>query len=256
MKKALTIAGFDPSGGAGLQADLKVFHSCHVYGLSVVSCLTAQNTSGVSSIMPVDAGFVGKQLNVILSDLRPDATKVGMLYTAAHVRAVVRCILKFGLKNIVLDPVILSSTGKSLAQKGAVRAMRKDLLPLCTVITPNLHEAGVLAGIAVRTVSDMKIAAKVLKGLGPEFVVITGGHLGKEAEDVLYDGDFLSFRGKRVSGEFHGTGCMFSAAVAAGLAKGRSVTSAVSGAKKFMDRILPDAFSGKGRLMLLGWGAR
>lgn len=234
MKKALTIAGFDPSGGAGLQADLRVFQSHRIYGLSVVAALTAQNTSGVQAVSPVAAGMVSKQLRVLLSAMRPDATKIGMLCTAENVRTVARCIREFDLGNIVLDPVILSSSGKRLARRDAVREIRKGLLPLCTVITPNLHEAEALSGMTIAGLSDMEKAAKALKDLGPEYVLITGGHLAGEAKDVLYDGAYHYFRAKKVQGEFHGTGCVFSAAVAAGLAQGYPISSAVREAKKFM----------------------
>src|ERR1700690_966150 len=161
MKTALTIAGFDPSGGAGLQADLKVFQSFGVYGLSVVSAVTAQNSKGVRAVMPVPAAFVKKQLTVLLSDIRPDAIKTGMLYSRENVEVLVSIIKKYDLKNIVIDPVLISSTGKMLAEKEMQTAMREKLLPVCTVITPNIHEAEVLSGVAIKTTGDMKKAAVI-----------------------------------------------------------------------------------------------
>ncbi len=247
MKKALTIAGFDPSGGAGLQADLKVFQSLGVYGLSVASSLTAQNSLGVKNIMPIRSSFVKKQLTALLSDIRPDATKTGMLYSEENVEIVSHVIRKYSLKNLVVDPVILSSTGRSLAQKGVPTAIRKRLLPLCTIVTPNIHEASVLTGMDVRTRSDMEEAALRLRDYGAEHVIVTGGHLAKIATDVLCDGRFHYLESEKICGEFHGTGCVFSSALTALLAEGYTVLSAAKRAKKFMDRSFRKSFAtGKG----------
>jgi len=247
MKKALTIAGFDPTGGAGLQADLKVFHALGIYGLSVVSSLTAQNSEGVRDIMPVPGRFVKKQLTVLLSDFIPEATKTGMLYSEAHVDTVVRVIKKYSLQNIVVDPVIASSSGKRLAEKNTPIALRKKIFPLCTVITPNIHEASVLTGMEIKTRVDMEKAAVCLKAYGPENVIITGGHLEDVAMDVLYDGEFHYLRSRKVTGEYHGTGCTFSAALTAMLAKGYTVLDAAKEAKRFMNRAFKKSFStGKG----------
>lgn len=243
MKKALTIAGFDPAGGAGLQADLKVFHALGIYGLSVVSSLTAQNTEGVRDIMPVPGGFVKKQLAVLLSDFIPEATKTGMLYSEAHADIVARVIKKYSLKNIVVDPVITSSSGKRLVEKNTPFAIRKKLFPLCTVITPNIHEASVLTGIDIKTRADMEKAAVCLKAFGPENVIITGGHLEDVAMDVLYDGEFHYLRSRKVAGEYHGTGCTFSAALTALLAKGYTVSDAAKEAKRFINRAFKKSFS-------------
>jgi hydroxymethylpyrimidine/phosphomethylpyrimidine kinase len=234
MKKALTIAGFDPTGGAGIQADLKVFQALGIYGLSVASSLTAQNTEGVRDIMPVPGEFVKSQLSVLLSDIVPEATKTGMLYSESSVKAIAYIIRKYSLKNIVVDPVMVSSSGKRLAEKNTPTALRKKIFPLCTVITPNIYEASVLTGIDIKTRSDMEKAAVRLKGYGPGNVIVTGGHLEGAALDVLYDGKFHYLRGRKLAGEYHGTGCVFSAALTALLAKGLSVTEAAEGAKKFM----------------------
>jgi len=190
MQKALTIAGFDPTGGAGIQADLKVFHTFDVYGLSVVSSLTAQNTEGVRYIMPVPGSFVRKQLSVLLSDLTPGATKTGMLYSEANIDAVAYAIKKYILKNLVVDPVIVSSSGKRLVEKNAQLALKKKIFPYCTLITPNIYEASVLTGIDIRSRTDMERAAVLLREYGPENVIITGGHLENIALDVLYNGEF------------------------------------------------------------------
>jgi hydroxymethylpyrimidine/phosphomethylpyrimidine kinase len=210
MNKALTVAGFDPSGGAGVQADLKVFQALGVYGLSVVAALTAQNTGGVSDILPVPGKFVKKQLSVLLSDFIPEATKTGMLYSEANVEALVRIIRKYSLRNIVVDPVIVSSSGKRLVEKNTPHAIKKRLFPYCTVITPNIFEASVLTGTDIKNEDDMEKAAVLLKACGPECVIVTGGHLESSATDILYDGEFHYLKSRKVRGEYHGTGCAFS----------------------------------------------
>jgi hydroxymethylpyrimidine kinase/phosphomethylpyrimidine kinase len=247
MKTALTIAGFDPSGGAGLQQDLKVFHAFGVYGLSAVAALTTQNSSGVSAVKAVDSSFLRKQLEVLLSDIVPDATKAGMLLTADNVMVVARIIRKYRLKNIVLDPVIISSSGRMLVEKGVPELIRKKIFPYCSVITPNIHEASVLSGVDVTTDADMAKAAIILKGFGPRQVIITGGHRAGNAVDMVYDGTFSYLKGKRAAGEYHGTGCTFSSAMAALLGKGLDVRDAARGAKRFMGRSFGKSFStGKG----------
>ena len=250
MKKSLTIAGFDPSGGAGLQADLKVFHSLGVYGLSVVSSLTAQNTEGVSSILPVDAEFIKKQLTVLLSDIKPDAVKIGMLYAESNVKAVAGIIKKYSLGNIVIDPVILSSSGKRLAGKNAVTAIRKKIFPFCKVITPNIHEASFISGVRIKNITDMERAAVCLKDYGAENVIVTGGHLEQVTVDVFYNGNFHYLKGKKISGEYHGTGCMFSAAITAFLARGNSALKAAKLAKEFMNKAFRKSFGTGGRMRL------
>lgn len=234
MKKALTIAGFDPSGGAGLQADLKVFQSLSVYGLSAVAALTAQNTKGVARVEAVSRVFLRKQLDILLTDLMPDATKVGMLLTEDNVRVVARSIRKYSLKNVVLDPVMISSSGKNLAQRKVPKVLREKILPLCKIITPNIHEANVLSGLKIRSLEEMEKAAVILKDSGTETVIITGGHLEGFAVDVMYDGSFHYLRAKKRQGEYHGTGCIFSAAITAFLARGYSSLEAAKKAKEFM----------------------
>ena len=247
MKKALTIAGFDPTGGAGIQADLKVFRAFGVYGLSVASSLTAQNTEGVTDILPVPGEFVRAQLSVLLSGIVPEATKAGMLYSESSVMALAHVIRKYALKNIVVDPVMVSSSGARLVEKNTPGALRKKIFPICTVITPNIYEASVLTGIDIKTRADMEKAAVCLKGYGPENVIVTGGHLEGVAMDVLYDGEFRYLRSRKAEGEYHGTGCVFSAALTAMLAKGYSVLDSAKEAKKFMNRALKNSFrAGKG----------
>lgn len=241
MKKALTIAGFDPCGGAGLQADLKVFQALGVYGLSAVAALTAQNTQGVDSVEPVSSTFLKRQLDLLLYDLMPDAAKLGMLLTEDNVRVAARIIRKYSLKNLVLDPVMISSSGKKLAQRNVPGLLSEKILPLCQVITPNIHEASVLSGLQIRSRGEMEKAAAILKERGPDTVIITGGHLEGFATDVIYDGSFHYLRAKKRQGEYHGTGCTFSAAVTAFLARGYSSLEAAKKAKEFMAKAFHEA---------------
>jgi hydroxymethylpyrimidine/phosphomethylpyrimidine kinase len=252
MATALTIAGFDPSGGAGLQADLRVFHLLGVYGLSVVSALTAQNSSGVDSVRPVDDTFVRKQLTVLLADMRPDAVKTGMLLTEENVEVVSYIIRKYSLRNVVVDPVMVSSSGMPLSEKGTPAAIRKKLLPLCTLITPNIPEAGVLTGLPVRNRVEMERAALALADYGCKNVIITGGHLDRIALDVVYTGDFHYLRSRKAEGEYHGTGCFFSAALTALLARGYGVSEAAGLAKKFMKKAFKKTFTTGKRMHLFG----
>lgn len=252
MNTALTIAGSDPSGGAGIQADLKVFKRFGVYGLSVLSAATAQNTLKVSAIERIEGSFLYEQLNTLLNDIQPDALKTGMLLSADTVREVAGAVTSFGLRNLVADPIILSATGACLLEKKAADVMTEELFPLARVITPNIVEASTLTGIAVSDEASMEQAAIALKRYGPEVVVITGGHLENETLDLLYDGEsFRKFRGTKIAGEFHGTGCAFSAAITALLAKGTSVTDAVREAGEFVKQAIKGAIAlGKGMRLL------
>jgi len=243
MIAVLTIAGSDPSGGAGIQQDLKVFRAFGTYGLSVVSSLTAQSSAGVAGVMAVPGKFVAKQLAVVVADIMPDAIKTGMLYSEENVNAVAAAIRRFSLPNVVVDPVIRSSTGRSLCMENVPGAMKKKLLPLCTVVTPNIYEASILSGVQIRSLRDMEKAALKLARLGAGSVIITGGHLEATATDLVYDGRFHYLKGKKISGEYHGTGCTFSAALASLLAKGESVPNAALKAKKFMGSAFRKTFS-------------
>jgi hydroxymethylpyrimidine/phosphomethylpyrimidine kinase len=242
MKCALTIAGSDPTGGAGLQADLKVFRAFGVHGLSVPSALTAQNTGGVEYSSAVDETLLKKQLDVLLSDIRPDATKTGMLYTAHAVEAVSDFVKKYSLNNLVIDPVTVSSTGASLMEEGALDAMR-SLFPLARVITPNIYEASVFTGLPVEDEADMGRAAISLKEMGPEIVIVTGGHLEQRSVDLYYDGSgFRRFESEKIAGEYHGTGCAFSAAIAALLSLGLTPIEAAGRAKEYVQEAIRRAF--------------
>jgi hydroxymethylpyrimidine/phosphomethylpyrimidine kinase len=242
VKIALTIAGSDPTGGAGLQADLKVFKALGVHGLSVVSAITAQNTEGVDSVSPVERDFLEKQLRILLSDIRPDATKTGMLYSRWAVELVAEILKEYSLSNLVIDPVTVSSSGKSLADDRTLDTLRERLFPYSRVITPNIYEASVLTGINIETEDDMIKAARVLKDMGPKVIVITGGHLEKIALDLYYDGEFRGLEGAKIEGEYHGTGCAFSAALTALLALGYTPFESVRRAKEFMNDAIKRAY--------------
>lgn len=252
MKSALTVAGSDPTGGAGLQADLKVFAALGVHGMSIPSVLTAQNTSKVGEISPVGKDFFFSQMDLLLSDIKPDAVKTGMLYSGWAVEASAELIGKYLLGNLVVDPVTVSSTGASLVENGTLDKIKDKLFPLSSVITPNIYEASVLTGSNVENEKDMQEAARKLKGMGPRVVVITGGHLEKLTLDLYYDGDeFHRLEGPKIKGEYHGTGCAFSAAITAFLAEGHGTLESVRRAKDFVTEAIRKSYHlGKGMGLL------
>jgi hydroxymethylpyrimidine kinase/phosphomethylpyrimidine kinase len=254
----LTIAGSDPSGGAGVQADLKTFAAHQLYGLSVVTAITSQNSHGVDDVFPIPATVVGTQLTSVLYDMKPVATKVGMLCTAEIAATVTGRARDGFLPNLVLDPVLRSTSGFRLGVTAAV----ERLLPYATVLTPNADEASALVGWRVSTPTDMAGAAGQLASSGAKFVVITGGDLGgEESVDAVWtDAGVRFLRAPRVVTEnTHGTGCTFSAAIAARLALGESVPQALVQAKEYVTRALRGAAGwrlggGRGPLNHLGFG--
>src|SRR5580765_1668119 len=218
LYRALTIAGSDSSAGAGIQADLKTFAALNVYGTSAITAVTAQNTLGVISVEPLVADFVTAQIEAVAGDIELHATKTGMLATAAIVEAVTAAIDELDLAKVVVDPVLVATSGDPLLDDDGVQVMRTELLPRALVVTPNLPEAEILSGYPIRSKEDLQEAARRIHDLGPTAVIITGGHgQGDVVVDVLYDGDrFLEFRTDRVPNPpVHGTGCTFSSAVAA-----------------------------------------
>jgi len=239
---ALTIAGSDSSGGAGIQADLKTFAALAVFGASAITALTAQNTRGVRGVHAVPAAFVVAQVEAVLDDLDVRAVKTGMLATAEIVAAVAGLAAAGRLPKLVVDPVMVSSTGDRLLEESAERAYIADLLPHVAVLTPNLREAEVLLSASIDTLADQRDAARALAALGPRVVVVKGGHAvqdsGPDAVDVVWDGEALrELRTPRVkTGNNHGTGCSFASAVAAGLAGGLQVWPALDRAKQFVWR--------------------
>ncbi len=242
MKKVLSIAGSDPSSGAGIQVDLKVFQTLGAYGMAIPAALTVQNSRGVAAVEAVSSYMLSKQIEALLSDITPDAVKTGMLLTKRNVLAVARSMRDYKIKNLVIDPVLRSSSGKALVQPQALSVLKKDLFPLAQIITPNIPETEALTGITIGSDQDMDRAAGILLDMGPSYVLIKGGHLVGEAVDTLYGGKtVLSFSTKRQKGEFHGTGCVLSAAIAVFIARGLSVEKAVEKAKQRVDRMLKTA---------------
>lgn len=245
MKRALTIAGSDSGGGAGIQADLKTFMAFGVYGMSAVTALTAQNTVGVQGIFEVSPEFVRMQIESVMTDIGADAAKTGMLSSAAIVRTVAEAVREFSIPNLVVDPVMVAKGGDSLLAEDAQEALRTELVPLAAVITPNLPEAETLLGRRIEELEAMKKAARELTELGCRWAVLKGGHLsgGSEAVDILSDGKELRlFRAPRLaSRNTHGTGCTFASAVTAGLAKGRTMPDAVANAKEYVTEAIRGA---------------
>jgi hydroxymethylpyrimidine/phosphomethylpyrimidine kinase len=236
---ALTIAGSDPSGGAGVQADLKVFHQRGVYGTSVITLVTVQNTVRLDRCVPLPPDLVAAQLEAVLEDLPPQAAKTGALGTGAIVSAVASRAERFGFP-LVVDPVLAGKQGGALADDEARRALAESLLPRALLVTPNLDEAAALSGTTVDSLETMEEAARRIARLGPAAVLVKGGHLAGDAVDVLFwRGRFLHFGAPRVAGgPAHGTGCTLSAAITAELAKGRELVAAIDAAKRFLTRAL------------------
>jgi len=235
---ALTIAGSDSSGGAGIQADLKTFSALGVYGASVITALTAQNTRGVDGIHDVPAEFVARQIDSVFSDLAVNAVKIGMLSQPAIIKAVAAGLDRHGARNVVLDPVMIAASGATLLVPEAVETLRRVLLPKALLVTPNLPEAAALLGEDVAQTDPAVLGqAERIRGLGPRAVLIKGGHAdGAESVDVLLDGEgFARFASASVATRnTHGTGCTLSSAIAAGLAKGLALREAIASAKRYV----------------------
>ncbi|MFQ5840243.1 MAG: bifunctional hydroxymethylpyrimidine kinase/phosphomethylpyrimidine kinase [Candidatus Methylomirabilales bacterium] len=245
MRRALTIAGSDSGGGAGIQADLKSFSAFQVYGMSALTAITAQNTVGVQAVHVLPPDFVAAQIQSVLSDIGVDAAKTGMLATKDTVVVVAQMVEEFQLRKLVVDPVMVSATGHPLLDGDAVAALKEILFPLAKVVTPNLEEAGILCDGKVEDLPAMKEAAKAIKALGPEFVLIKGGHLdGSRVYDVLFDGSRFRVRDtpRLPAANTHGSGCTLSAAIAAGLAKGQDVLEAVEVGQRYVHEAIRFAF--------------
>ena len=237
MKTALTIAGSDSGGGAGIQADLKTFTAHGVFGTSAVTAITAQNTLGVTAWRAVPADLVTAQIEAVVGDIGVDGVKTGMLATAAIVEAVAAAIESLELPRVVVDPVMVAKGGARLLDDDAVGAMRAELIPRAYVVTPNAAEAAALAGVPVRTLDQAREAAKRIAALGPGAVIVKGGHLeSADAIDIFFDGRHLmDLRAERIDTRHtHGTGCTFSSAIAANLALGLPLADAVARAKKYL----------------------
>ncbi|MBD2867505.1 bifunctional hydroxymethylpyrimidine kinase/phosphomethylpyrimidine kinase [Paenibacillus arenilitoris] len=237
--KALSIAGSDSGGGAGIQADLKTFQELGAYGMTVITAITAQNTLGVHGVYPVDIDAVGRQLDAIGEDLPPDAVKTGMLFSSDVIRLVAAKTGQYGWRNLVIDPVMVAKGGSALLRQDAIRTLVKELIPLALVTTPNIPEAELLTGMAIRSMSDREEAAKRIVGMGSRYAVIKGGHDAENGDrviDLVYDGSRFDYmESDRIDTRHtHGTGCTYSAALAAELAAGKTAPEAIATAKRFI----------------------
>ena len=241
MKTALTIAGSDSSGGAGIQADIKTMTVNGVYAMSAVTALTAQNTTGVADIMEVTPEFLAKQIDCIFTDIYPDAVKTGMVSSAGLIEVIADKLKIYGAKNIVVDPVMVATSGARLLSEEAVTALKEKLLPAATLITPNIPESEVLSGMEIHTAEDMESAASCICETYGCAVLLKGGHQLNDANDLLYrKGDKpVWFEGKRIDNpNTHGTGCTLSSAIAANLAKGYDLQTAVQYGKEYISGAL------------------
>ncbi|HEY3289021.1 MAG TPA: bifunctional hydroxymethylpyrimidine kinase/phosphomethylpyrimidine kinase [Anaerolineae bacterium] len=242
MKTALTIAGSDSGGGAGIQADLKTFAARGVYGMSVITALTAQNTIGVQGVFEIPPDFVALQIDSVAQDIVVHAVKTGMIANSAIIEVVAQKVQQYKLAPLVVDPVMVAKSGDALLRADARDTLISVLLPLATVVTPNVPEAEVLCGFTIANLDDMKRAARTIREMGPRNVVVKGGHLLRDVDsvDVLFDGvSFEMFSGQLVhTTSTHGTGCTFASAIAAELAKGATILEAVRAAKEYVTALL------------------
>ena len=240
MNTALTIAGSDSSGGAGIQADIKTMTANGVYAMSAITALTAQNTTGVTGIMEVTPEFLSLQLEAIFTDIYPDAVKTGMVSSGDLIKTISATLKKYNAKNIVVDPVMVATSGAKLISDEAIEILKAELLPLATVITPNIPEAEVLSEMMIKNEEDMINAAKAIYEKFNCNVLLKGGHQINDANDLLYrDGGYVWFKGKRIDNpNTHGTGCTLSSAIASNLAKGENLDDAVKHAKEYISGAL------------------
>ena len=240
MKTALTIAGSDSSGGAGIQADIKTMMANGVYAMSAITALTAQNTTGVTAILNVTPEFLAQELDAVFTDIYPDAVKIGMVSESELIRTIAARLKQYGAKNIVVDPVMVATSGAKLICDEAVDILKTELFPLASVLTPNIPETEVLTGRLVRSVEDMVEAARQIAETYHCAVLVKGGHKLNDANDLLYtDGSYRWFNGKRIDNpNTHGTGCTLSSAIASNLAKGLSMDVSVERAKEYISGAL------------------
>jgi hydroxymethylpyrimidine/phosphomethylpyrimidine kinase len=246
---ALTIAGSDSGGGAGIQADLKTFAALGVHGTSAITAVTAQNTVTVTDIHEVPVRVIRAQIDAVVEDIGVQAAKTGMLASAEIIEAVSAAIREHGIRNLVVDPVMVAKGGARLLHSDAIASLYRYLLPLAAIVTPNLPEAEVLLGRTLATLGDRRQAARDLVALGPRAAVVKGGHAGSDAVDIYWDGvDLVELVGRRIDTKnTHGSGCVFSAAITAGLAKGQDPQTAVRAAKAFINGAIEHSLElGKG----------
>lgn len=249
MKKVLTIAGSDSCGGAGIQADLKTFSAHKVYGMSIITAVTVQNTQGVFAVHDIPADMIKKQIEVIFDDIHVDAVKIGMVSKTETIKAIAHTLSKYSVQNLVIDPVMVSKSEFHLLQPEAKEALINYLLPMATLVTPNLPEAEVITGLKISTLEDMKKSADLIRKIGPKYVLIKGGHLDGEATDILYDGnEFSYYNSPRINTKnTHGTGCTLSSAIASNLGNGLQMKEAIEKAKLYITGAIENSFPiGKG----------
>jgi len=240
MRTALSIAGSDSSGGAGIQADMKTMSAHGVYAMTAITALTAQNTIGVTSIQEASPQFLADQLDAVFTDIFPDAVKIGMVSNAALIRIIARKLKEYDAKHIVVDPVMVATSGSKLMQDEALETLKRELLPLAEVVTPNIPEAEILSGMEIRTADDMEKAAKYIAETYSCSVLLKGGHDLNDANDLLYrNGEAQWFHGRRINNpNTHGTGCTLSSAIASNLACGMELNEAVRRAKDYISGAL------------------
>ncbi len=236
MKTVLTIAGSDCSGGAGIQADIKTITAHNAYAMSAITALTAQNTMGVTGVSDVSPEFLKMQLDAIFEDIHPDAVKIGMVSNIEIIDIIVERLKYYKAKNIVVDPVMVATSGSKLLKEEAIEAVKKKLIPIADIITPNISEAEVLSGIKIETIEDMEKSAIIISEMLQGAVLVKGGHIGESANDlILYENNFHWIDGKRIKTQnTHGTGCTLSSAIACNLAQGFSIKESVINAKKYI----------------------
>jgi hydroxymethylpyrimidine/phosphomethylpyrimidine kinase len=245
MKNVLSIAGSDPSGGAGIQADLKTMCALGVYGMAAITAVTVQNTRAVYDMREIEASVVAAQIEAVFEDIRVDAVKVGMVSSAEIIGAIRACLTKLRARNIVVDPVMVSKSGCRILREDAARALR-ELVAIADIVTPNIPEAEILCGFPIESADDMRRAAETIARMGARSVLVKGGHLsGEAAEDILLaDGAFTALRAARVhTRHTHGTGCTLSSAVASRLARGDDIPEAVRAAKDYVTQAIGDAYA-------------
>ena len=244
VAKAMTVAGSDSGGGAGIQADLKTFAALDVYGSSVIVAITAQNTLGVRAVQEIAPEVIAAQIDAVLEDIGADAVKTGMLASVPIITTVAEGFRRHGVSQLVIDPVMVAKSGDHLLAREAVSALRAELLPMALVVTPNIPEAEALTGVTIASDEDMREAARRLAGDGPRWVIVKGGHRQGDANDLLFDGrDFTVLPGERIdTANTHGTGCTFAAAITAGLAHGLSVPEAAAAAKDYLANALRHSY--------------
>lgn len=244
----LTIAGSDPSSGAGVQADLKTFFHLKVYGLSVISSITIQNTTGIKDVFELPDHVVGSEIEFILNDIVPDVVKIGMVYSKDVAKKISSVLKKYNLKYTVLDPLIMSSSGHYLVRKGHLKDIIENLFPISYLITPNIVEASILTGIEIKNEHHIEKALIDLKKMGPQNILLKGGHLSNNLKgiDFFYNGsEIIYFEPKKVvehQKDVHGTGCILSSAISANLAKGQDIVTSIKNAKVFIEKIIKNSF--------------